>query len=249
MTTSNKMQTVLNELIQIETRQNLAKMYRNDDFTTYSKEEIENEFKRREDLKPKPLTIEQQLAFICANNPEHEKYKIEEVFQSCFDKALSKLSTFHFSKGTNYIFTKYRVVYTNTLEMEVKRFAEYLLTQDISLEDFAMYEAHNRTFGTYHLRPDSGNTVDRFVGGSDATTLCHFIQYLATGQISDNYEVTNNFMKEHNISYNAGAYNYTIGHITVKKFANGRLDIKGLTAADCKKIDTCTEIQGKVQRS
>lgn len=225
----------------------LCHSYNDKDFSTYTESEIEGELERRrvkrEMLEAKILTPSQQLQFILKNDPDNEKYDIEKIFQSSFCRALSKqLPYTHFSNGTNYLFTKYRVDYTNTVKQEATRFEAYITsTMKLSIADFTLYYYCKSPMRTYWLRYSEDNapakpakdTLYFSMSADGYTDLCHLVMYLVDRKYLPTYKETNDFLDQQvpKICYsNKTAYQYTYGNITVKRFANGRLDIKGMTA-------------------
>lgn len=239
--------------IKLENIQELRRMYNGKDYSVYTQAEMETEWERREqvanDLKAKELTTVQKLAFITKNDPENEKYDIDTLFRKSFDHALSKHAKItSFSNGANYVFPKFKVCYTDSVADNYKTFLQFLKDRDILPANFAIYHCHCSLFGHYYFRPNKDAIADQFNGG-DLQTLLHFIQYLVMGKLAKDYKETNEFMAEQKLLYNAAQYQYTFGSISVKRFANGRIDIKGLSVKQWQVIHSMLEINDKVQRS
>lgn len=234
---------VLNELIQIEDTLYLLRLQHNEEYTHYSAAEIETEMERRYAIKAaedaKILTPTQQLQFILKNDPDNEKYDIEKIFHSSFCRALSKALPYtHFSRDTNYLFTKYGVDYTNTVKQEATRFEKYVTdTLKLSIADFTLYYYCSSMHRTYWLRYSNELQPKKdylhFSMSADGyTDLAHLVMYLVDQKYLPTYKETNEFLDAQvpKICYsNKSAYQYTYGNITVKRFANGRIDIKGMT--------------------
>ena len=217
-------------------------------------EDIAKEFQRRKDLEPKPLTVLQQLTFITANDPGHEKYKIEEVFKSCFDKALSRLLPYtHFSNGCNYLLTKWKVDYCLPLAENAKNFEAYVTgTIGLSIEDFTLYYYNKSLFNYYYFRPNTDiNKPGVFQARErEYSDLGKLVMYLVNGTFEnrDTCKPVNDLMDSLKIGYNTSTYEYKYGNISVKRFMNGRIDLKGLAEAQTAIINKCLEIHEKIRR-
>lgn len=239
-------QTTKTDITQ-ERRIVLAQAYSKKDYSTYTESELETELQRREEVRKaeeaKILTPSQQLQFILRNDPDNEKYNIEKIFQDSFCRALSKaLSYTYFSNGTNYLLTKYRVDYTKTIKQEVTRFEDYVKNDlHLSIADFTLYYYCKSPLRTYWLRYSENNAAAKaakdtlyFSMSADGyTDLANLIIFLVDRKYMPDYKQTNDFLDSQvpKICYsNKASYKYTYGNITVQRFANGRLDIKGMTA-------------------
>jgi len=222
--------------IQAETTRNLSIMWSANDYTKYNKKELETEWVRRQVIterkKAKEITIIQQLQFIINNNPEHEKHDIEKIYKSIFCKALSNAIPYtHFSNDCNYLLTSYKVNYQNTIKAEVNRFEGYIKSLGITIGDFGLYYYCHNLFESYYLKlkEDTDKVMQFSVGEKSLMETCQLIMYLVDKNFNENYEQCNKFLDVQNVAYSQAAYNYKYGNIEVKKFANGRLDLKGLT--------------------
>jgi hypothetical protein len=239
--------------IQSYTDRELVTFYRLDSAGIPIGEMIDKEFARRESLKPVYPSIMDQLAFIIANDPENEQYKIKEVFESCFDKALSKVAGSTFSHGRHYLLKNLTVDYhipkqagMTAIEVNVDNFKKYLSRLTIPESDFSIFMNHHLLFTSYYFRPgEKGNYEMKSEGYS---SLCHLVQYLVDGIARDTYKETNDFLGSQKIGYSQQSeYQYTYGNITVKKFKNGRVDLKGITSDQQTTIDKLFAIKEKIK--
>lgn len=238
--------------IQDENIISLRKMFNNNDYTVYSKEQMEKEWERRallrEEEEKKKLTTEQKLKFILANDPEYNRYDIDKIYQSNFCNALNKkLSYTHFSNGCNYLFNRYKVNFENTIAQEVARFEKFIVEDmRISIDDFKLYYYLKGLFISHSFRKRE-NANEYRASGHYNNYLCELIQFLDGGKYENDLKAANDFLDSHKINYATGSYSYTIGNITVKTFLNGRVDIKGLNSKQQKTINLLFNIHDKVK--
>lgn len=233
---TNKLKTVLNELTQIEDIQTLYTMYNNKDYSIYSESELIAEWERRKAIKDaaeaKKLTTVDKLTFITANDPEYFKYDIDSMFQKSFDKALTRALPYtHFSDGHNYKLKTFRIDYEKTISANAASFEQFVISCGITIPDFKLYYYCHSLLDSYYFRQSDEGKSDQYSMSSNGyNVLAQFIMFLVDGAYCKDYTEANKFLDEQKISYSTqSTYAYTYGNISVKRFANGRLDIKGLT--------------------
>lgn len=232
------MQTKTN--YQTMSKTNLMNILRDVEAGTVAYEAVLDEFARRRALEPVYPTIETQLAFISVNNPTHEQYKIKEIFESCFDKALSNALPYtYFSHGCNYLLKGFKVNYFVSIADNVKAFEAYVIELGVTIADFKLFFFTHTLFTYYYFRPlDNGKAKE-----GEYTNLAQFLLCLNNGSMTRDFKEANDFLDAAKVTYNnKNSYEYKMGNLSVKRFNNGRIDIKGLTPVQESVITRCLAI-------
>jgi len=205
---------------------------------TFSINAMAKEITRRKEVTGTPLTTIEQLQFIIEHDSKYSEYDIQAIFKKHFDKAISKeLVYVYIDNGKCPYLPKFEVNYNKSLEHNINALREILQSKNVPMSDFEVFCTHGSLFKELWFNRSDVKDQFKMSGQCSLSNLVHFIQYLVTGKLEQDYKLTNTFMSENNLPYSAYAYSYTIANISVKRFANGRLDIKGLTDKQNKTID------------
>ncbi len=187
------------------------------------------------------LTKDQKLAFVVDNAKQVTDYDVNPLFYRVYNGVLTNVLGCYVDNGSNVVEVhsnfRYRVNYNISIEANVTAFNKMLQDRNMSGFELKLYMNTRSLLHSSYFRKSETNKGGYSIYGEGNKDLLFALRYVRSGILDDDYQPTNALADELGIKYNSGAYAYTIGNISVKRFQNGRLDIKGMTDEQQNRLD------------
>lgn len=189
--------------------------------------------------------------------PLLDEFDLRDLFKKLYTKVFNKETGLYVDKegrfdavivrvkkGDSYSSDQpWAIDFSQHVVENIKALKQVLKDRGVTWDEFFTYYNTRSLVNSYHFRrTDKSFSYSR--NGNSA--FVYFLRWLVNGTYDENWKEANDFLEERKISYNAGRFEFEIGNIKVKSFENGRLDLKGLTPDQEKKIDRYLEIHKAV---
>lgn len=192
--------------------------------------------------------------FVVSNLKMLDSYDLEKIYKDLFNKKARKQIGVYFndrgeteklrlSKKCDGYFTSvnFALNYYESIEANEAQLSDELMKKGVTLEEFKNYDDFSYVFSSCYLRKDGEHYT--ISNEHSANSLINFMRFVVNGHTDENMKEANEFCDKNGLRYDSHAYEVTLENITLKKFKNGRLDIKGLTEAQEQTINRYLEVK------
>lgn len=179
--------------------------------------------------------------FVVSNLKMLDSYDLEKIYKDLFNKKARKQIGIYFNdKGETeklrlskkcdgyYTTGNFALNYYEPIEANESRLSDELMKRGVTLDEFKNYDDFNYLFSSCYLRKDGEHYI--ISNEHSVNSLINFMRFIVNGHRDENLKEANEFCDKNGLRYDSHAYEVTLENITLKKFKNGRLDIKGMTA-------------------
>ncbi len=194
-------------------------------------------------------TKEQMIELVSNNLNAVSDSDLRPIYNRVYNSLLSEIIGHYVDNSTNTVHVhnnfKYHVDTELTLEQNKAKFDKMLKDRNMTVGELKLYQKVCSLFHSYYFQKRD-NTF--YIVADGTQNLAYFLRFLVSGEWDQNYIPATNFLNDNNINYNTIAYSYELGNLKVKRFQNGRLDIKGLTAEQTLIMDNVFNITEKAKK-